>query len=686
MSRQPGDHPPPEQLPAFGLGLLAPDQTAAIESHVAECQVCSQALLSVPDDALVARLREAVATGGDGLASHAASTATSGGPDLEATNGLPPAPPELAAHPRYRVDKLLGAGGMGAVYRAHHRVMDRPVALKVINPRLMTRPEVVERFTREVKAAARLSHPNIVTAFDAEQAGGTHFLVMEYVEGIDLGRLVQEGGRLPVGRACEYVRQAALGLQHAFEQGMVHRDLKPHNLMLTPCGRVKILDFGLARFACEAADAAGATGTGVVLGTVDYIAPEQADDAHHADIRSDIYSLGCTLYHLLAGRPPFPTGTPIQKVIAHVEKKPQPLTELRHDVPEELMLVLERMMAKNPTHRYQTAAEVAVALEPFTLATAVARAPRSRSPRQATNPDRTVLLEKTPVRGRKRRRLVIATVMLLFLVAGLLGAAVYRIATDKGELVIETDNEDVEVLVSKNGEVVKIIDTKTGKHVTLKSGDYELSLKDGKEGLKLSPGKVTVKRGGTELAKITRVRFIYLNLWPKANLRLKGDGDHSLAALQEGEQDFKGVKFKIGAGLIRLGGNGWPDRVEGIEVGVTCRELHFMHACHGGATGPRRDPNIGYYLVTYDDDMEPVKIPIVYGENVADWWYKGGESPTRAPVAWEGANVAAKREGFSIRLYLATWPNPRPTRKVVSIDFVSTNRGEPFCVAITAEK
>jgi hypothetical protein len=143
------------------------------------------------------------------------------------------------------------------------------------------------------------------------------------------GRLVQERGPLAVDRACDYVRQAALGLQHAFEQGMVHRDLKPHNLMLTPEGRVKILEFGLARFASEAASKAGVTGTGMALGTVDYIAPEQADSARQADIRSDIYSLGCTLYHLAAGQPPFPAGTALQKVMAHMEKTPQPLTELR---------------------------------------------------------------------------------------------------------------------------------------------------------------------------------------------------------------------------------------------------------------------------------------------------------------------------------------------------------------------
>jgi serine/threonine protein kinase len=242
----------------------------------------------------------------------------------------------------------------------------------------------------------------------------------------------------------------------------------------------------------------------VVLGTVDYIAPEQADNAHEADIRADIYSLGCTLYHLLAGQPPFPTGTPLQKLAAHVSKNPQPLTELRDDLPEGFMPVLERMMAKNPRHRYQTPAEVAIALEPFTLATDVARTPKSRPRVQATDTGRTVVLKKEPVGDRWRRRFRIAAAILAFLVAGLLGVGVYRIATDNGKLVIETDNDDVEVVVSKGGKVVKIIDTKSGNHITLNSGDYELALKDGQAGLRISPDKMTLKRGETVLATITR--------------------------------------------------------------------------------------------------------------------------------------------------------------------------------------
>src|SRR5262249_15476333 len=155
---------------------------------------------------------------------------------------------ELAAHPRYDIEEVLGAGGMGTVFKARHRLMRRWVALKVVSPALLHRPEAVERLQREVPAAARLSHPNIVNAFHAEEARPVHFLVMEFIEGTTLARLVAERGPLPVALACDYARQAALGLQHAHARGLVHRDIKPHNLMLTPQGQVKILDFGLARF------------------------------------------------------------------------------------------------------------------------------------------------------------------------------------------------------------------------------------------------------------------------------------------------------------------------------------------------------------------------------------------------------------------------------------------------------
>ena len=196
-------------------------------------------------------------------------------------------PAELQEHPRYRIVERIGSGGMGDVYRAEHRLMNRSVALKLINSQLVKHPLAVERFRREVQAAARLTHPNIVTAFDAEQAGDVHFLAMEFVEGTDLATVVQQRGALPVAEACDCILQAAEGLQHAHEKGMVHRDIKPHNLMLSPNGQVRILDFGLAGFATESAILEVDTGVGTegdttplhlttfgsVMGTPDYIAP-----------------------------------------------------------------------------------------------------------------------------------------------------------------------------------------------------------------------------------------------------------------------------------------------------------------------------------------------------------------------------------------------------------------------------
>jgi serine/threonine protein kinase len=348
------DHPTPEKLAAFGASQLAAAETAVVRAHLETCAAC----------------RNVVAAAESETVAPAAHTPASAPLPSPAPAPAPPSnvPPILANHPRYQILGLLGTGGMGAVYKAQHRIMERIVALKVISPELVANPRTVHRFHLEVKAAARLSHRNIVTAFDAEQAGDTHFLVMEYVEGTTLGRMVEKKKQFPVAHACEYIRQAAQGLQHALEQGMVHRDIKPQNLMLTPKGRIKILDFGLARFVSESAKDSGLTALGAVMGTPDYMAPEQAQDAHKADIRSDIYSLGCTLHCLLRGRPPYPEGTGIQKILAHLEQEPPLLLNFRDDVPPELEQVIKRMMAKDPAKRYQTPKDVARALTPIVRA------------------------------------------------------------------------------------------------------------------------------------------------------------------------------------------------------------------------------------------------------------------------------------------------------------------------------
>ncbi|MDR3634843.1 MAG: serine/threonine-protein kinase [Isosphaeraceae bacterium] len=292
--------------------------------------------------------------------------------------------PELAQIPQYEVVKELGRGAMGVVYLARHTLMDRLQVLKVLKGELLERPRSVERFLREVRLAAQLNHPNVVRALDALPLGSVVVLVMEYVEGDDLGKLLLEQGPRPVPYACACAAQAALGLQHAHEQGLVHRDIKPSNLILTRQGKkkvVKVLDFGLAKVVREDAIDGSNTLTALnqTLGTPHYLAPEQINDPRQVDIRADIYSLGCTLYHLLAGTTPFSEAGGLLGVLsAHQSADPPPLRRARPDVSPALELVVKRMMAKDPAQRFATPIEAARALTPF-LQTARTAATESQS-------------------------------------------------------------------------------------------------------------------------------------------------------------------------------------------------------------------------------------------------------------------------------------------------------------------
>jgi serine/threonine protein kinase len=277
-------------------------------------------------------------------------------------------PPGLADHPDYELIRELGHGGMGVVYLAHNRLMCRDEVLKVMGRHIMERPGLLARFLGEIRAVARLQHPNIVTAYSAFRLGDSILFAMEYVEGLDLARLVKANGPLPLANACSFAHQAAQGMQHAHEQGMVHRDIKPGNLMLSSKGnraRVKVLDFGLAKATRESPVDAALTNPGQALGTPDYMAPEQIRDAQKADIRADIYSLGCTLYYLLSGGPPFRAENLWDLYQAHHSMDARQLHFLRPDVPSELAALVAKMMAKEPELRFQTPVEVAQALVPF---------------------------------------------------------------------------------------------------------------------------------------------------------------------------------------------------------------------------------------------------------------------------------------------------------------------------------
>jgi serine/threonine protein kinase len=337
----------------------------------------------------------------------------------------------------------LGEGGMGQVYKARHRLMDQVVALKVIHQMALDRPDAVERFHREIRALAKLAHPNIVRAQYADHVEGTHFLVMEYVAGPNLADVVREQGPLPVPAACAFIQQAACGLQHAFELGMVHRDIKPSNLLVAPDGQVKILDLGLALIRETAPDTKELTATGQVFGTYDYMAPEQWDDSHGVDIRADLYSLGCTLYFLLTGKPPFgaPTySTATQKMKAHTLTPVPSLSASKVDIPKELDGILGRLMAKEPGQRYGSPQELIDALAPFAgtsnpLSTVKSVGSSSLSPTVAhvSSPSASTLHPSVPARDRRAwssprstsRRAVAVSILALMVLGTAVGGIVY---------------------------------------------------------------------------------------------------------------------------------------------------------------------------------------------------------------------------------------------------------------------
>ena len=289
----------------------------------------------------------------------------------------------------YVVHDQLGKGGMGFVYKARHKWMDRVVAIKLLPPSATKSPDAVQRFQQEVRAAARLTHPNIVTAFDADSSDGVFFLVMEFVDGKDLGRLVKERGPLGLATAVNYLIQAAQGLEYAHGQGVVHRDVKPANLLLDKSGKIKILDMGLASLdEAVGEDQSPAEETpvrrGQIMGTLDYMAPEQAQNTHTADARADVYALGCTFYFFLTGRKPYAGDTVAQKIVAHRDSPIPSLRAVRPEVPEWLDTVFQRTLAKRPEDRQQTMAELIVQLQQESLTQPADAAPSIESPPEAT--------------------------------------------------------------------------------------------------------------------------------------------------------------------------------------------------------------------------------------------------------------------------------------------------------------
>ncbi len=365
-------HPTDETLRSYGSGELDDASVQLLTAHLESCAHCQRRIAERSSDSSLGGQRDDAAPPSMSEADRSQFVVSS--TDREPEQGRsadlsPDAPPaELSNHPDYQIIRELGRGGMGVVYLVNNRLMGRHEAIKLVSQHLSERPAVLERFMREIRSVAKLRHPNIVAAYSATRIGKSIVYAMEYVDGLDLATLVKNEGPLPVIHACYFIHQVAMALQHAHEQGIVHRDIKPGNLILTRSqGRpvVKILDFGLNKATSDDGADYSLTRQGQMLGTPDFIAPEQVINAQSVDIRADIYSLGCTLYYLLAGGPPFRADSLYEILHAHRAIEAKPLDLSRTDLPSGLAGVVAKMMAKKPEDRFQTPAEVAYTLSPF---------------------------------------------------------------------------------------------------------------------------------------------------------------------------------------------------------------------------------------------------------------------------------------------------------------------------------
>jgi formylglycine-generating enzyme required for sulfatase activity/serine/threonine protein kinase len=517
-------HPSREHLTGLVYGTLAEDEADGVAEHVDQCPACEETVrgLEAKSDTYIASLRTPAAPDPYSQESDCERLISRiekiGQEPSFATQDAVAAGQEavgqLGQIGQYPLLAKLAEGGMGAVYKALHPRLGKVVAVKILPYDRLQDADAVARFDREMKAVGKLDHVNIVRAMDAGEADGMHFLVMEYVEGMDLSQLVKQKGPLPVAEACELIRQAAIGLEEARQHGMVHRDIKPGNLMLSRRGEVKVLDLGLALLS-EAHNIARRelTGPGRVMGTIDYMAPEQGVDSHEVDIRADIYSLGATLYKLLTGKVIYfgeLYSTPAQKMMALATQPAPPIQDRRSDLPDELAAIVHRMIAKDPDARFATPVEVAAALAPFAshadldclLAEALdkeSRPPSTDTVVSEASPPRPVapppvsecVAEPRPssLRIGWKRLAVAAGLAAIALLAVLLS-----VRTPYGTVIVEAEDENVQVVVKQGGKEVDVIDADSNWLIKLREGKYEIELRGGDDRLRLVEHTVTVKR------------------------------------------------------------------------------------------------------------------------------------------------------------------------------------------------
>lgn len=507
-----GPCPDVGELSDFLLGKLNPEQLESLEAHVSDCAVCLDRLDGFDEspDALVQTLREPTH---DEFLQEDDCTAAS-----QAACRVSQAPPEKIIRD-YKLLEELGHGGMGTVYRAHHMKLGREVAVKLLPDDIFRGAQSVARFEREMRAIGRLQHENIVAAYDAGEADGHHFLAMELLDGFDLSKVSRQLGPLPIADACELIRQAALAVQHAHANDLIHRDIKPSNLMLTLTGQLKLLDLGLSRIDEAELEAQELTTTGQVMGTLDYMAPEQLGDSHLVGRTADIYSLGATMYCLLTGHAPYEGAryrSPQQKLLAIAALPVEAVSVERNDIPPALSDFVTSMLDKDVAHRPQSAADITAALEPFCSGCNLPELVRQTSLQfeslrddasihQSTHNDLISAQSETSVDHVARPKQptgstnfykhlkVAALAASLFLFIAAMGAVIF-IRSGDATLKVEFDEERVAIQLAASGGLV-VADLESGREYTvtaeqskrLPPGEYRLAVQDD-SGLKIAGG------------------------------------------------------------------------------------------------------------------------------------------------------------------------------------------------------
>lgn len=536
---------PKTALKHYMAGWTDAGQSSVIEAHLAECETCEQTLAELENEpeTLLEFLQgnhqisenspRASDPTSDPVVSYALSKAKQLNQELISRQEQPDeswrAPTSLGPY-----DLLLpiGQGSMGRVYLAKHRQLGKRVAVKVFAARAFRSDQYALRFEREVRAAGALQHASIINATDAGQADGVHYLVMEYIEGLDLSRLARSVGPLSIADVCAIGQAMALGLEHAHAAGIVHRDIKPSNVMLSLSGQVKLLDFGLAQVTLWDEASAELTTVGQLMGTIDYMAPEQAERAESVDYRADLYALGATLFRLLCGRAPLaasPNLSPLSRLRLLATSSPPTVRTLRSDVPLELEQLISELLSRSPDQRPASAAHVAERLSPMASdanLTVLIRTAQQRDPAGATDfADNSVSLKQgkltessqlpistlssniqsaNPTQPPRRiARWFSAAAAGAFALAAIV---LITLETQKGQIVIESVDAQVTVQLSKDGHVERNLTVVPGTNSTrIAAGQYDVSIASGSDQFALDRETLEIKRGETVIARVRQI-------------------------------------------------------------------------------------------------------------------------------------------------------------------------------------